>query len=634
MLRVLVVDPVTVKLLNNCMSMYDILAENITLVESLSKKRQPFQNQDAIYFLAPYPESVRRFIYDWPQGKNKLYAGAYVYFSSPLSDELFDEIKNSNASKYIKKLVDVYFDFIPLDSFTFNLNMPNMLYHLYSPASNANAANYDLSVAAQRCAGVCYSLQEYPTIRYYGENSSSKTNRFAIALQQELDKLRRTDDDYKNSATGSTILIYDRSFDPCAPLLHEFTYEAMTHDLLPKKNNKFVYKGTSATGEVEEKEAMPDENDSLWRILRHNHIADVIQNVTADFNKFITENKAAVNVLGAKRDPNADINVSDLKKALQGLPQYQDLKEKYALHIILAEDCMNYFNKRKFQEIATVEQNLATGESSNGDSLKNIIGDIVEILDEPAIRIDDKLIIVMLYIYFKGGIKDEDRKKLLEHANIPYQDAEALTNYAYLGVQLTKKPTKLKNVKKAFAKKRKPTDIPFELSRYVPNIKHALEDFIDGKIDKSNWPAVREPKEERQQVGSAGGQSLRRYNTYLYSTKASWSKRGLEDKEKAQKGNRIFVIGLGGTTYSELRCAYEVAQSKNKEIIVGTTNFWTPDTFISSLKNLRSLVGVKFDPEYGYADVIDPHSGPVKPIGKEDDKKKKKLGLKMFKKDK
>eukprot|EP00835_Amoeboradix_gromovi_P005630 NODE_549_length_6847_cov_0.284084.p1 type:complete len:562 gc:universal NODE_549_length_6847_cov_0.284084:5032-3347(-) len=536
MLRVLVVDPLTVKLLNNCMSMYDILSENITLIESLQKKRQPFQNQDAVYFLSPCPESVRRFIYDWPQGKNKLYSGAYVYFSSPLSDELFEEIKNSNSSKYIKKLVDVYFDFLPIDSFTFTVNMPNIIYHLFSPSGNGNAANYDLAVTAQRFAGVCYSLGEYPTIRYFGDNSTSKTNRFAISLQQELDKLRRTDDDYKNSAVSSTILIYDRSFDPCAPLLHEFTYEAMAHDLLPKRNNKFVCKGSAIDGSTQEKEILPDEFDKLWTVLRHKHIAEVSQTITSEFTKFLSENKAASQAAG-KRDANTEVNINDLKRVLQDLPQYQDLKDKYAVHLTLAQDCMEYFNKRRFSEIAPLEQNLATGESSNGDSLKNIIADIVEVLDAPDMRVDDKLIIMMLYIYFKSGIKDDDRRKLLEHANIPYQDAEAITNYAYFGVQLTKNKTaKLtKSVKKVFSKKRKPDDVPFELSRFVPNLKNALEDFCDGTFDKSAWPAVREPKDDRTQLSSNNGQSLRTYALINIGPRLVGVQEGWKTKKRQQR---------------------------------------------------------------------------------------------------
>lgn len=35
------------------------------------------------------------------------------------------------------------------------------------------------------------------------------------------------------SRTRSTLIITDRSMDTFAPLLHEFTYQAMAHDLLP-----------------------------------------------------------------------------------------------------------------------------------------------------------------------------------------------------------------------------------------------------------------------------------------------------------------------------------------------------------------------------------------------------------------
>ena len=91
------------------------------------------------------------------------------------------------------------------------------------------------------------------------------------------------------------------------------------------------------------------------------------------------------------------------------------------------------------------------------------------------------------------------------------------------------------------------------------------------------------------------------------------------------------MFGLGGTTYSEIRSVYEVAQAKNKEIIIGTTNILTPDSFINVLKNLRSLVGVRFDPEYGYADVVDPNGPAIKP---QEEKKGKKKILGMFKKEK
>jgi syntaxin-binding protein 1 len=44
----------------------------------------------------------------------------------------------------------------------------------------------------------------------------------------------------------------------------------------------------------------------------------------------------------------------------------------------------------------------------------------------------------MLYIVSKSGIKDDDRRKLLGHANISVDLAESITNMAMLGVKLTR----------------------------------------------------------------------------------------------------------------------------------------------------------------------------------------------------
>ena len=41
---------------------------------------------------------------------------------------------------------------------------------------------------------------------------------------------------------------------------------------------------------------------------------------------------------------------------LAGLPQFQELKEAYSLHLTMAQECMNVFQARKLADIASVEQ--------------------------------------------------------------------------------------------------------------------------------------------------------------------------------------------------------------------------------------------------------------------------------------
>lgn len=78
-----------------------------------------------------------------------------------------------------------------------------------------------------------------------------------------------------------------------APLVHEFTYQAMAHDLLPiKDGDKTLFKTIVNRGGAneEEKEMELSEKDKIWVENRHLHMKDLLEKLVADFNKFRAEN--------------------------------------------------------------------------------------------------------------------------------------------------------------------------------------------------------------------------------------------------------------------------------------------------------------------------------------------------------
>lgn len=72
-----------------------------------------------------------------------------------------------------------------------------------------------------------------------------------------------------------TLLVLDRSFDPLTPLLHEFTYQAMVHDLLPVHEDRYEYRFVSNNNSQQSKEVLLNDTDPLWKRYRHMHIADL-----------------------------------------------------------------------------------------------------------------------------------------------------------------------------------------------------------------------------------------------------------------------------------------------------------------------------------------------------------------------
>lgn len=49
-------------------------------------------------------------------------------------------------------------------------------------------------------------------------------------------------------------------------------------------------------------------------------------------------------------------SLNSIKDMLAGLPQFQQGKEAYSLHLSMAQECMTIFQQRKLADIASVEQ--------------------------------------------------------------------------------------------------------------------------------------------------------------------------------------------------------------------------------------------------------------------------------------
>jgi syntaxin-binding protein 1 len=315
------------------------------------------------------------------------------------------------------------------------------------------------------------------------------------------------------------------------------------------------------------------------------HIADTIEWVIESFNEFLKTNKATKLAGGKQID-----SLKDMSDAMRAMPQYTEMLSKYSLHIHLANTTMEAFNQEGLERIAHIEQDMATGEDAERKAVKNVISRLPPILSDPSVSREDKMRLLIIYIISQEGIKDQDRKRLMELAKVSVQDQTTIANISSLGVTLNK-GAKGKSKKKDSKRKSKrhSDDVPFELSRYVPTLAGILEDLTQDNLSRSDFPFVREDPD----VSSSKSTSQKSDRVSLKgagSKQPRWADKGKKKEEGKPtfQGPRIIVFIAGGMTHAEMRTAYEIGQAHQRVVFIGSTHIITPKLFLRDLSQLRA----------------------------------------------
>ena len=580
--KVFVLDAGSRRLLDGTVNEDDILKENVTNIEQIEDRRPMNQEMDAVYLLSPLPHIVDCLMADF---ERRRYRRSFVIWTSLLEADQRARLDNSALARdQIAMMRVLNVDFFSKESHLITFRDPWSFPTLFHPACNPLVRKH-MDELSQKIVSVCVSLGEYPTIRYYSPANSTHEasvlcSHLARFIQLELDQYAKYHEDFPppSPRPRGALIITDRSMDLFAPLLHEFTYQAMIHDVLPLKDGDKVCYRTGTDPQDPRggtKDAEIGEKDSIWVKNRHLHMKDVLAKLTSEIQAFKAKNPQF-----AKSDNPSNLNT--IKDMLAGLPQYQEGMDAFSLHVNMASDAMSIFQKRKLADLASVEQTLATGLDEDYKKPRNVTDQVVRLLDEDDVTYPDRLRLIIQYILYRDGVIPTDSQRILAHAQLPPQDGEVIHNLELLGGRVSrtlKDPRPLTQPLFPAKQPLNPNDEESGLSRFEPAVKSMLEEHIRGSLDQSIFPFTKPHLDASE--GLLGQDRVSQAS--LRSAKPTWARTRPSAMEPRQ---RIIIFMAGGATYSESRACYETSQALNKDVFLTTSHMLTPSLFLRQIGDL------------------------------------------------
>ncbi|XP_021819986.1 vacuolar protein sorting-associated protein 45 homolog, partial [Prunus avium] len=271
-------------------------------------------------------------------------------------------------------------DFVASDPYHFTLNMPsNHIYMLPAVVDHSNLQRFSDRVV-DGIAAVFLALKRRPVIRY------QRTSDIAKRIAQETAKLMYQQEsglfDFRRTEISPLLLVIDRRDDPVTPLLNQWTYQAMVHELIGIQDNKVDLRTIGKFPKDQQEVVLSSEQDGFFKKNMYENFGDIGMNIKQLVDEFQQISKSNQNIQ----------TIEDMAKFVDNYPEYRKMHGNVSKHVALVTEMSKLVEERKLMLVSQTEQELAC----NGGQVAAFEA-VTNLLNNESVSDIDRLRLVMLY---------------------------------------------------------------------------------------------------------------------------------------------------------------------------------------------------------------------------------------------
>ncbi|WCJ43420.1 vacuolar protein sorting 45 [Euphorbia peplus] len=379
-MKVLILDSQTVSVVSIVYSQSELLQKEVFLVElvdSISMSKESMSHLKAVYFLRPISENIQHLR---RQLATPRFGEYHLFFSNMLKDTQIHILADSDEQEVVQQVQEIYADFVAADPYHFTLNIPSNHIYMLPAVVDPSGLQRFCDRVVDGIAAVFLAFKRRPVIRY------QRTSDIAKRIAQETAKLMYQQEsalfDFRRTEISPLLLILDRRDDPVTPLLNQWTYQAMVHELIGIQDNKVDLRNIGKLSKDQQEVVLSSEQDVFFKANMYENFGDIGMNIKRMVDDFQQVAKSNQNIQ----------TVEDMAKFVDNYPEYRKMHGNVSKHVTLVTEMSKIVEERKLMVVSETEQELACngGQGAAFEAVTNL-------LNNDNVSDIDRLRLVMLY---------------------------------------------------------------------------------------------------------------------------------------------------------------------------------------------------------------------------------------------
>ena len=539
-MKIMLLDTETTGILSMVYTQTQILSKQVYLVEHLKNtaKHGRMMHLKAVVFVRPSMSNIELLKKELADPHFSQY---HIYFSNFVPQDFLSQMAKADVHEVVSSVQEFYADYYSVNFDTFTLNLPSSV-SLALPRDmwgTGQERNFDR--AAQGLLALLLSLKLKPQVRYQG--SSDLARQFARKVQQSIlsESALFT---FRSAGKGTpTLLILDRRDDPITPLLTQWTYQAMVHEMIGVNDNRVDMSRAPGIRKDLKQTVLSPADDAFYASNMYKNFGDIGASVKELLNRYQTELKDNQNIS----------SIADMQNFVDKYPEFKAMSTNVSKHVAVISELSRLVDQHKMMDVSHLEQELACTDD-HSTQLKNLQA----MMEDRSLATVDALRLAMLYALryetksnnqisqIKQRLRDRDCDQvnlidtLLNYAGASKRGGDLYGNKSFMA-SIANMGTMLKGVQNVY-------------TQHVPFFEDAVKKALNGRLPEATYPAVS----------------------------------GMPSSSKA---SNVVVFIVGGITYEEAAMVARINEKAGQtgKVVLGGTFIHNSKSFLTELNRLKEI---------------------------------------------